>query len=291
MCAMMARHLQPNPTLTERFGHLLYWLFEGMGLDWRRRGLQHVHSAEIGQRIMGLWRRLRLVIARWEAGTLVVARVPGLARQPTESTPHPNPPPQGGREKIPTPGARWAEVLPRRFGWLRALLLPATQGYAVAFQTMLHEDAEMRAVIAAAPREMGRVLRPFCHLLGIAVPEELRLPRRVRAVRESDPSPRPSPTRGEGEESAPTPALPRSAGEGEVVAARRRRRTAREIAQAWMAWSERTGKAIPIGKVSSIVWGYIVHWPRDGNCPPPEIGYGGRSWRPPKDYRPPRDWE
>ena len=50
--------------------------------------------------------------------------------------------------------------------------------------------------------------------------------------------------------------------------------------------SERTGKPIDPRKVSSTVWGYIVHWPRDGNCPPPEIGYGGRRRRPPKDYKP-----
>ena len=54
--------------LTERFGHLLYWLFEGMAADWRRRGLRHVHSGEITLRIGGLWRRFRSVVARWEAG-------------------------------------------------------------------------------------------------------------------------------------------------------------------------------------------------------------------------------
>jgi hypothetical protein len=83
----------------------------------------------------------------------------------------------------------------------------------------------------------------------------------------------------------------RANGGDRALPLRRRRRTAREIAEALMAWSERTGKPIDIGKVSSVVWGYIVHTPRDGNCPPPEIGYGGRRWRPPKDYKPPRDSE
>ena len=37
-------------------------------------------------------------------------------------------------------------------------------------------------------------------------------------------------------------------------------------------------------------FGYVLHWPRDGNCPPPEIGYGGRAFpNTPKDYVPPRD--
>jgi hypothetical protein len=168
--------------------------------------------------------------------------------------------------------AGWS-VLPRRFGWLRSLLLPESQGCVTSFHSLLHEDAEMQAVIAAAPVQIGRVLRPFCHFLGLEVPAGLRLAKR-RRVRAKDTSPRPSP----------------HSGEGEVVAVRRRR-TPREIAEALMAWSERTGKAIDIRKVSSVVWGYIVHTPRDGNCPPPEIGYGGRRWRPPKDYEPPKDWE
>ena len=122
------------------------------------------------------------------------------------------------------------------------------------------------------------------------------------------PSPRPtgsspvakphSPHSGEGE--APPPRLvrsaaqpPASAGEGASGAggAKRRRRTPLEIADALVAWSERTGKPIDIGKVSPVVWGCIVHRPRDGNCPPPQIGYGGRRRKPPKDYEPPKDWE
>ena len=57
----------------------------------------------------------------------------------------------------------------------------------------------MQAVIAAAPLQVGRILRPFCHFLGLELPAELRLPKRVR-VRKKDTSPRPSPQSGEGEE-------------------------------------------------------------------------------------------
>jgi hypothetical protein len=67
---MIARLLPPNASLTERFGHLLYWLFEGMYLDWRRRGLRHVHNGEITLRVTGLWKRFRSVVARWKAGRL-----------------------------------------------------------------------------------------------------------------------------------------------------------------------------------------------------------------------------
>jgi hypothetical protein len=274
--AMIVRDLRANNTLTERFGHMLYWLFETMARDWRGRGLRHVHQAEIAHRIMGLWKRFRAVVTQWEAGTLVAARGRVLQRdlaRPIESTPRPDPPPQGGREKFPTPGARWAEVLPRRFGWLKALLLPENQPRATIFNLLLHDDADMKAIIAAAPAQIGRVLRPFCHLLGLEVPAELRLPKR-RRVRRKDTSPRPSPHSGEGEGTH-----------------RRRRRSPREVAEHALRESERTGKPIDPAKIGAVAFGYTLHWPRDENCPPPEIGYGGRWRRPPKDYRPPKDWE
>jgi hypothetical protein len=160
-------------------------------------------------------------------------------------------------------------VLPRRFGWLKSLLLPDWHWCVTSFHALLHEDAEMQAVIAAAPQQIGRVLRPFCHFLGLEVPETLRLPRRRRS---KDTSPRPSPQSGEGE-------------------VRRRRRTPREVAADAIAWSERTGKPIDPRKIGAVAYGYVLHWPRDGNCPPPEIGYGGRWRRPPKDYKPPGDGE
>ena len=67
---MLHRYLFPGATLIDRWGHLLYWLFEGMAQDWRRRGLRHVHHGEICQRVLGLWKRLRLVLERHRMGTL-----------------------------------------------------------------------------------------------------------------------------------------------------------------------------------------------------------------------------
>ena len=69
----------------------------------------------------------------------------------------------------------------------------------------------------------------------------------------------------------------------------RRRWTPREVTADAIAWSERTGKPIDPTKIGAVAYGYVLHWPRDGNCPPPEIGYGGRWRRPPKDYKPPED--
>ena len=47
------------------------------------------------------------------------------------------------------------------------------------------------------------------------------------------------------------------------------------------------GKAIDTRGFSDEALGWFLHWPRDGNCPPPKIGYAGRRRRPPKDYEPP----
>jgi hypothetical protein len=87
-------------------------------------------------------------------------------------------------------------VLPRRFGWLKRLL-PDIAHHMHAFQYVLN-DPELKAMLAAAP-QAGRILRAFCHVLGLELPPDLALPKRVR-VREGNPSPLPSPTRGEGEE-------------------------------------------------------------------------------------------
>ena len=103
----------------------------------------------------------------------------------------------------------------------------------------------------------------------------------------------------------PTPTLPRSAGEGaNCAAAAFRRRDARgemivpnrrlpprEQAEDAMRRSEASGKPIDVKKFEAEANGWFLHPPRDGNCPPPKIGYGGRLRPLPKDYKPPKDWE
>jgi hypothetical protein len=168
-----------------------------------------------------------------------------------------------------------AGTLLRRVGWL-GRLMPRVER--TVFLPLLN-DPEMQAIFERAP-QVGRILRPWCRVFELEMPEWLKLPKRVR-VRRKDTSPRPSPHSGEEEA--------KHSGEGEEK--RRRRRTAREIAAEAIARSERTGKPIDPGKIGAVAYGYTLHWPRDGNCPPPEIGYGGRRRRLPKDYKPPKDWE
>jgi hypothetical protein len=50
----------------------------------------------------------------------------------------------------------------------------------------LVEDPELQALVAAAP-QLGRVLRPLCHMLAVKLPPWLRLPRRPRRPVEKHP--------------------------------------------------------------------------------------------------------
>jgi hypothetical protein len=255
-----------------------------MGYEWRRRGIPQPVQAALSFRMRGLWKRVRSVLAQWRAGTLKPARGRKIfAESSPEGTPHPNPPPQGGREmegdgslvetpRFKEPGSDWAKLLPRRAGWLRKLM-PDSAPYMQAF-VWLFDEAELKAFIAKAPEHAGRVLRPFFAFMGVPVPVELRLPKRVR-VRKIHPSPRPSPSRGEGE--------------GMILP--NRRLPPREQAEDAIRRSEASGKPIDLRKLKPEAYGWYVHPPRDGNCPPPKIGYGGRLRPFPKDYRPPKDWD
>jgi hypothetical protein len=129
------------------------------------------------------------------------------------------------------------------------------------------------AVLHAAAPQVGRILRPLAHMIGAPLPQWLQLPKRVRK-----------------------PGLRRQAAAASRLRDARaemivpnRRLPAREQAEDAMRRSEASGKPIDLAKFRPEAYGWYVHPPRDGNCPPPKIGYGGRRWRLPKDYKPPRD--
>ena len=68
--------------------------------------------------------------------------------------------------------------LPQGVGWLRRLG-PEVRAGASQLQHLL-TDPEMLALIEAAP-QMGRILRPLCHMLGVTLPPALVLPPRPAA--------------------------------------------------------------------------------------------------------------
>src|SRR6185437_4935261 len=162
-----------------------------------------------GQRVRRLERRFNALLARWRAGTLAaVGRRDG-------GTPHPNPPPQGGRENngdagIARPRAGWG--FPRGRAWVVRVLAPLTGQQCVGALCVAWEEPEMAEFYAAAP-QLGRILRPLAHMIGAPLPAWLQLPKRVR-VRRNYPSPRPSPTRGEGEDTSARPSPQSGEGEG-----------------------------------------------------------------------------
>lgn len=103
----------------------------------------------IWQRVRNVDRRIRGLLARFQAGRLVVLTAPrrvGLV--------------QAGRVR--------RAGLPLRFGWL----LPLVPGEAACFAGQIRgvlAEPEMAALLAAAP-QARRVLGPLCRMLGIEVP-------------------------------------------------------------------------------------------------------------------------
>jgi hypothetical protein len=230
---------------------------------WREgyaRGPQELVT-QTWNRIRRLERRFNALVAMWRAGALraVVSK---------KDTPHPGPPPQGGREK--KTASAWG--FPRGRAWVVRLLVPVTGPQCVGTLCLAWEDPEMAEFFAAAP-QVGRILRPLAHMIGATLPAWLKLPRRARKP-------------GLRRRSAAASRL-RDARAEMIVP--NRRLPPREQAEDAMRRSEASGKAIDVKKFTPAANGYFLHSPRDGNCPPPEIGYGGRRRRPPRDYQPPRD--
>ena len=155
------------------------------------------------------------------------------------------------------------------------LLAPLTGQQCVGSLCVAWEEPEMAEFYAAAP-QLGRILRPLAHMIGAPVPVWLRLPKRVRVRRSAK----------QRWAEAHHTAL---RDERSALIVPNRRLPPREQAEDAIRRSEASGKPIDLKKFEPEAYGWFVHPPRDGNCPPPKIGYAGRRRRPPKDYEPPRD--
>ena len=281
--------LSPNPTLAERFAWLIQEMFRTGAAELYRHRRTVIASLSLAMMFwtQRLRQRFEALHASWKAGTLAA-----MVRSRTSPRPSPqsgegangasgadsvaaSPPVREGEYLHDAARLRPSRFLPRTFGWLRRIH-PETAPWAAGNMLNFLEEPEMRAFFDAAPAQVGRVLRPYCRMVGATLPEWLRLPKRKR-VRKAYPSPRPPgsspgaslPTRGEGEEIIPNRRLPPKE---QAEDARRR--------------SDASGKPIACEKFTPEAFGWLVHPPRDGNCPPPKIGYGGGR-RLPKGYKPP----
>jgi hypothetical protein len=234
-------------------------------------------SVALWERTRRFGRRFCALYAAWKAGKLPAVRRDRAVAHPSLQLPRS----RGGGvtlSELDMARTRPVSVMPRAFRWMQRMLPMSAGTLASGVGSIVWNHPEIRTFVAEVP-QVGRILRPMCRLAGLTPPEWLALPKRRRVSRK-DTSPRPSPQSGEG-----------AIGADGANPQRRRRRTPREIAAAAIARSERTGKPIDPTKIGAVAFGYTLHWPRDGNCPPPEIGYGGRRRRPPKDYKPPQEWE
>ena len=109
-----------------------------------------------------IWARLRRLAARFArltariaAGTQIAPRPPGAASPRPQ---RPTPPP-----------------LPRDFAWLVRLVGHEAAAGASQLRHLLTEP-DMADLIAANPRQMGRLLRPLCRMLGVSPPPAIARP-------------------------------------------------------------------------------------------------------------------
>ena len=121
---------------------------------------------DIWRRLRRLQRRFAAMVAQMRAGTL------GQAGAEVGSG--------AARAARPAGVRRWTYPT-QRFGWVV---------YAVSFFVWMRhfelaemlEDPKTVEMVAAAP-QLGRALRPLCHMLKVKAPEWLRLPRKLRKSR------------------------------------------------------------------------------------------------------------
>ncbi len=287
----------PDPTLT--LAGQLFWIVDVFMKTLAAEGCKRrigLFSLAIWRRVKVFERRFSALYAQWKAGTLPASR---LRR---DSSPRPSPQSgQSGEQACGTDSAnaggagagaaaafdpaacdaasmerartRPASVLPRAFAWLPRML-PLSGGTLLGgVESLLLNFPEMQAFVTEVP-QVGRLLRPICTMAGMKPPEWLALPKHKR-VRKKAPSLLSE--KDEAELRRITALFP------DIPAGRAAKRVWRRMFE---------GKPVDLTKLSAVALGLVLHAPRDGNCPPPEIGYGGRSFpRLPKGYVPPKDWE
>ena len=235
--------LTAPPSLADRFAAIIAWLLKAACTENnRRRAMDGPLTTAFIFRVQRLRNRFVALYAKWKAGRLPARRRRRRAG-PARPTDKPRPP----------------SLLPRSFAWLHRFV-PESAPPAAGKMFPLFEDPELLAFHDAAP-QVGRILRPYCWMVGVKPPHWLALPKRkrVRKVAATPPARAVRP-------------LSREAGD-------------------WAA--ERTNRGggvssrpIDVTKLSSVAYGNLVHPECDahpvGLCPPNKIGYARPRW-PPKN--------
>ena len=174
-------------TILEHLVAVIAVLHRAMGVHVRANrqddsvlGLAYWHADRIRQRFIKLY-------TSWTNGTLK----PPRQRKPLASLPSRSCAGGAGGgptvpETQPTPGLPIKPKAPRKKGWVTHLAPPCAEAGGWLSYFLQRED--MPAFLKAVPRA-GRLLRPLCQMLGVQLPEYLKLPPRPRTPRKRKPRP------------------------------------------------------------------------------------------------------
>jgi len=168
-------------TLTDLFARFTQGLTDLLNFVICRSKTPQPLAFLLTKRVERLRNRFLALVAQFRAGTLPPLR-PSCARAPLrpQALLRPQPEPRPARPAILAPRNIAAMLAPiPETSWL-------CRGY---IYDIVHNDAEARALVAAAP-QAGRALRTYCRMLGLKPPSWLALPRRPRARRPRKPAPR-----------------------------------------------------------------------------------------------------
>lgn len=175
--------MNPRSTLAQRH----YPAFEGLYKLLFTAGWHLAPTllfALLHNRLRRLFDRFDRLAHRFETGTLAPPRKRAKPAQTPPEEPNPEP-----RERPKYPGAR---------AWLVALF-PAARRYEVnwyrgAVERLL-DDPETRALLAAAPGQCARILRPLCRMLGVERESVIRITRTYKPKPRKPREPKPEPHR------------------------------------------------------------------------------------------------
>jgi hypothetical protein len=168
-------NLPPTHTLSDRFASIIEGLLRALTTQGRESRLCGALLTLLHKRLLRTRNRFTVLAARVRDGALPEVAPARHQTQSQEARPRPSSPPA---------------LLPRGFGWIiRMVPKPWLVNHWRAQLNEMLDDPELVAIVAVAP-QMGRELRPLCHMLAIEPPPALALPRRPRRRRRTAETPR-----------------------------------------------------------------------------------------------------
>ena len=196
LLGLCLRRIQVGPeprTPVQHFGRAMLFLIviiQNYGGYFAPPPFLHV----VTDRLARLQRRFNAIAEQYAAGTLPEPTIAGIGP---------------ARAPRPTRGASPIDPirrLPTRFAWLRQFIQVTVQPRSSIEDFMASPDCH--AMLEAAP-QLGRVLRPLCHMLGIPRPAVLTPPPRLQSepAPPNLPSTQPTRTAG-GKAGAGVPTIP-----------------------------------------------------------------------------------